>query len=188
MNKLVKNADEAIASIKDGDTLMLGGFGLCGIPENCIAALVKKAVKNLTCISNNAGVDEFGLGLLLKTKQIKKMMSSYVGENEEFERQLLNGELEVDLIPQGTLATRIQMAAMGIPAFFTPAGYGTEIAIGKEVKEFNGKMHLMEYALHADFAIVKAWKATAWATWYFVKQHEISPRRWPRQEILPLLK
>lgn len=169
MNKLVKNAEEAIASIKDGDTLMLGGFGLCGIPENCIAALVKKAVKNLTCISNNAGVDEFGLGLLLKTKQIKKMMSSYVGENEEFERQLLNGELEVDLIPQGTLATRIQMAAMGIPAFFTPAGYGTEIAIGKEVKEFNGKMHLMEYALHADFAIVKAWKGDSMGNLVFRK-------------------
>jgi 3-oxoacid CoA-transferase subunit A len=169
MNKLVKNADEAIGAIKDGDTLMLGGFGLCGIPENCIAALVKKSVKNLTCISNNAGVDEFGLGLLLKTKQIKKMMSSYVGENEEFERQLLNGELEVDLIPQGTLATRIQMAAMGIPAFFTPAGYGTEIAIGKEVKEFNGKMHLMEYALHADFAIVKAWKGDTMGNLVFRK-------------------
>ena len=169
MNKLVKNADEAIGAIKDGDTLMLGGFGLCGIPENCIAALVKKAVKNLTCISNNAGVDEFGLGLLLKTKQIKKMMSSYVGENEEFERQLLNGELEVDLIPQGTLATRIQMAAMGIPAFFTPAGYGTEIAIGKEVREFNGKMHLMEYALHADFAIVKAWKGDSLGNLVFRK-------------------
>jgi len=158
MNKIVQNADEAISAIKDGDTLMLGGFGLCGIPENCINALVKKGIKDLTCISNNAGIDKFGLGLLLQTKQIKKMMSSYVGENEEFERQLLNGELEVDLIPQGTLATRIQMAGMGIPAFFTPAGYGTEIAIGKEVKEFNGKMHLMEHALHADFAIVKAWK------------------------------
>jgi 3-oxoacid CoA-transferase subunit A len=158
MNKVVANADEAIIDIKDGQTLMLGGFGLNGIPENCISALVKKGVKNLTCISNNAGVDDFGLGLLLKTRQIKKMMSSYVGENAEFERQLLAGELEVDLIPQGTLATRIQMAAMGIPAFFTPAGYGTEIAQGKEVREFNGKMHLMEMALHADFAIVKAWK------------------------------
>jgi len=169
MNKIVKNADEAISAIKDGDILMLGGFGLCGIPENCINALVKKGIKNLTCISNNAGVDDFGLGLLLKTKQIKKMMSSYVGENEEFERQLLNGELEVDLIPQGTLATRIQMAGMGIPAFFTPAGYGTEIAIGKEVKEFNGKMYLMEYALHADFAIVKAWKGDTMGNLVFRK-------------------
>ena len=159
MNKIVAGADEAIRDIRDGSTIMLGGFGLCGIPENCIDALVKKGVKDLTCISNNAGVDDFGLGLLLHTRQIKKMMSSYVGENAEFERQLLSGELEVDLIPQGTLATRIQMAGMGIPAFYTPAGYGTEIAEGKEVKEFNGKMHLMEFALHADFAIVKAWKA-----------------------------
>lgn len=158
MNKVVLNAIEAIADIRDGNTIMLGGFGLCGIPENCIAALVTKGVKNLTCISNNAGIDEFGLGLLLQTRQIKKMISSYVGENAEFERQLLQGELEVELIPQGTLATRIQMAGMGIPAFFTPAGYGTEIALGKEVKEFNGKKHLMEYALPADFAIVKAWK------------------------------
>jgi 3-oxoacid CoA-transferase subunit A len=158
MNKVVANADDAIKDIHDGATVMLGGFGLCGIPENCIDALVRKGAKDLTCISNNAGVDDFGLGLLLHTRQIKKMMSSYVGENAEFERQLLAGELEVDLIPQGTLATRIQMAAMGIPAFFTPAGYGTEIAQGKEVKEFNGKMHLMEYALHADFSIVKAWK------------------------------
>ncbi len=158
MSKVFTNATEAIYDIKDGDTLMLGGFGLCGIPENTIAALVNKGVKNLTCISNNAGVDDFGLGLLLKTRQVKKMMSSYVGENAEFERQLLSGELEVDLIPQGTLATRIQMAGMGIPAFYTPAGYGTEIAEGKETKEFNGKMHLMEYALHANFAIIKAWK------------------------------
>lgn len=158
MNKVFANATEAIFDIKDGDTLMLGGFGLNGIPENTIAALVAKGVKNLTCISNNAGVDDFGLGLLLKTKQIKKMMSSYVGENAEFERQLLSGELEVDLIPQGTLATRIQMAGMGIPAFYTPAGYGTEIAMGKEVREFNGKPHLMEMALHANFAIVKAYK------------------------------
>ena len=158
MKKVFANADEALHDIKDGATLMLGGFGLCGIPENSIAALNKKGIKNLTCISNNAGVDDFGLGLLLQTKQIKKMMSSYVGENEEFERQLLSGELEVDLIPQGTLATRIQMAGMGIPAFFTPAGYGTEIAEGKEIREFNGKKYLMEYALHADFAIVKAWK------------------------------
>ncbi|MET3876102.1 CoA transferase subunit A [Chitinophaga sp. OAE865] len=158
MNKVVANADEAIQDIRDGAVLMLGGFGLCGIPENCITALVKKGVKDLTCISNNAGVDDFGLGLLLKTRQIRKMMSSYVGENAEFERQLLAGELEVDLIPQGTLATRIQMAGMGIPAFFTPAGYGTEIAEGKEVRVFDGKPHLMELALHADFAIVKAWK------------------------------
>jgi 3-oxoacid CoA-transferase subunit A len=159
MNKIVADADEAIKDIPDGATNMLGGFGLCGIPENCIDALVRKGINNLTCISNNAGVDDFGLGLLLQTRQIKKMMSSYVGENAEFERQLLSGELEVDLIPQGTLATRIQMAGMGIPAFFTPAGYGTEIAEGKELKEFNGKMHLMEFALHADFAVVKAWKA-----------------------------
>jgi 3-oxoacid CoA-transferase subunit A len=158
MNKVINNAGDAIKDIGDGSIIMLGGFGLCGIPENCIEALVDKGVRNLTCISNNAGVDDFGLGLLLQTRQIKKMMSSYVGENAEFERQLLNGELEVDLIPQGTLATRIQMAGMGIPAFFTPAGFGTEIAAGKEVREFDGKHYLMEHALHADFAIVKAWK------------------------------
>ncbi len=158
MNKIYTSADSAIHDISNGNTLMLGGFGLNGIPENSIAALVRKGVSGLTCISNNAGVDDFGLGLLLKTKQIKKMISSYVGENAEFERQLLNGELEVDLVPQGTLATRIQMAGMGIPAFFTPAGYGTEIAAGKEIREFNGKMYLMEHALHAQFAIVKAWK------------------------------
>jgi 3-oxoacid CoA-transferase subunit A len=158
MKKVVNGADDAIRDIRDGAVVMLGGFGLCGIPENCIAALARKGVHQLTCISNNAGVDDFGLGLLLKTRQIRKMISSYVGENEEFERQLLSGELDVDLIPQGTLATRIQMAAMGIPAFFTPAGYGTEVAQGKEVREFGGKPHLMEYALHADFAIVKAWK------------------------------
>ncbi len=157
-NKLFQNADAAVSDIADGSTLMLGGFGLCGIPENCIDALVKKGVKQLTCISNNAGVDDFGLGLLLQTRQVKKMMSSYVGENAEFERQLLSGELEVELIPQGTLATRIQMAGMGIPAFFTPAGYGTEVAIGKEVREFYNKKYLMELALHADFALVKAWK------------------------------
>ena len=158
MNKVFTDAASAIADIPSNATLMLGGFGLNGIPENCIKALVDKGINGLTCISNNAGVDDFGLGLLLKTRQIKKMISSYVGENAEFERQLLNGELEVDLVPQGTLATRIQMAAMGIPAFFTPAGYGTEIAAGKEVREFNGKMHLMELALHADFALVKAWR------------------------------
>jgi 3-oxoacid CoA-transferase subunit A len=158
MNKVYTHALDAVKDIRDGATLMLGGFGLCGIPENSISALVQTGVKNLTCISNNAGVDDFGLGFLLKTRQIKKMISSYVGENAEFERQLLQGELEVDLIPQGTLATRIQMAAMGIPAFYTPAGYGTEIAQGKETREFSHKMYLMEYALHADYAIVKAWK------------------------------
>src|SRR5882724_5445187 len=158
MQKIVAGPDDAIFDIQNGAIIMLGGFGLCGIPENCIAALARKGVKELTCISNNAGVDGFGLGLLLETRQIKKMISSYVGENEEFERQLLSGELEVDLIPQGTLATRIQMAGMGIPAFFTPAGYGTEIAEGKEVRIFNGKNYLMEHALPADFAIVKAWK------------------------------
>jgi 3-oxoacid CoA-transferase subunit A len=169
MNKVYSDADKAIIDIKDGSTIMLGGFGLCGIPENCITALVKKGIKNLTCISNNAGIDDFGLGLLLKTRQIKKMMSSYVGENAEFERQLLSGELEVDLIPQGTLATRIHMAGMGIPAFFTPAGYGTEIAKGKEIREFNGKMYLMEHALHADFAIVKAWKGDTMGNLVFRK-------------------
>ena len=169
MQKIVANADEAIADIRDNATIMLGGFGLCGIPENCIAALVRKGIKNLTCISNNAGIDDFGLGMLLKTRQIKKMMSSYVGENAEFERQLLSGELEVDLIPQGTLATRIQMAGMGIPAFYTPAGYGTEIAEGKEVREFNNKMYLMEHALHADFAIVKAWKGDSYGNLVFRK-------------------
>lgn len=156
--KVVTNADEAIKDISDGMTLMLGGFGLCGIPENCISALVKKGVKNLTCISNNAGVDEFGLGLLLKNHQIKKMISSYVGENAEFERQLLSGELEVELIPQGTLAERIRAGGAGIPAFFTPSGYGTEVADGKEIREFHGKKYLMEEWLKADFAIVKAWK------------------------------
>jgi 3-oxoacid CoA-transferase subunit A len=169
MQKVVVNADAAIADIQDNATIMLGGFGLCGIPENCISALVRKGVKDLTCISNNAGVDDFGLGLLLKTRQIKKMMSSYVGENAEFERQLLSGELEVDLIPQGTLATRIQMAGMGIPAFYTPAGYGTEIATGKEVREFNNKMYLMEHALHADFSIVKAWKGDRYGNLVFRK-------------------
>lgn len=169
MNKLFSSAEEALQDIKDGATLMLGGFGLCGIPENSIAALQQMSVRNLTCISNNAGVDNFGLGLLLQNRQIKKMLSSYVGENAEFERQLLSGELEVDLIPQGTLATRIQMAAMGIPAFYTPAGYGTEVAEGKEVREFNGKKYLMEYALHADFAIVKAWKGDKYGNLVFRK-------------------
>ncbi len=169
MNKVFANADAAIFDIENNATIMLGGFGLCGIPENLIDALKRKGVKNLTCISNNAGVDDFGLGLLLQTKQIKKMMSSYVGENAEFERQLLSGELEVDLIPQGTLATRIQMAGMGIPAFFTPAGYGTEIAQGKEVRNFNNKNYLMEYALHADFAFVKAWKGDSLGNLIFKK-------------------
>ncbi len=169
MNKIVGGAVEAVKDIESGSTIMLGGFGLCGIPENCIAALVKKGINHLTCISNNAGVDDFGLGLLLQHRQIKKMISSYVGENAEFERQLLQGELEVDLIPQGTLATRIQMAAMGIPAFFTPAGYGTEIAAGKEVRVFNGKHYLMEQALHAPFAIVKAWKGDSLGNLVFRK-------------------
>lgn len=158
MNKVVANAAEATKDIKSGDTLMLGGFGLCGIPENCINALVSTGINNLTCISNNAGVDDFGIGLMLQGKQVKKMISSYVGENEEFERQLLSGELEVELIPQGTLAERCRAAGAGIPAFYTPAGYGTEVADGKAVKDFNGKMHLLEYAFDADFAIVKAWK------------------------------
>jgi len=169
MNKFFANADEAIHDITDGSTLMLGGFGLCGIPENCIAALERKGIKGLTCIANNAGVDGFGLGKLLATRQVKKMMSSYVGENMEFERQLLSGELEVDLIPQGTLATRIQMRGMGIPAFFTPAGYGTEVAAGKEVREFDGKMYLMEHALHANFALVKAWKGDTMGNLVFRK-------------------
>lgn len=164
---MVAGPDEAVRDIANGALIMLGGFGLCGIPENCIAALARSGVKDLTCISNNAGVDDFGLGLLLKTRQIRRMISSYVGENEEFERQLLSGELEVELNPQGTLATRIQMAAMGIPAFFTPAGYGTEIAIGKEVREFDGKPYLMEHALHADFAIVKAWKGDSFGNLVF---------------------
>ena len=158
MDKVAANADEAIKDIKDNMTLMIGGFGLCGIPENCIAALVKLGVKGLTCISNNAGVDDFGLGLLLKNHQIKKMISSYVGENAEFERQMLSGELEVDLIPQGSLAERCRAGGAGIPAFYTPAGYGTEIANGKEVREYNGKMYLLESWLRADFAIIKAWK------------------------------
>jgi len=156
MNKIVENAGEAITGIKSNSTIMLGGFGLCGIPENCINALAETDIAGLTCISNNAGVDDFGLGLLLWKHQIKKMISSYVGENKEFERQLLSGELQVDLIPQGTLAERIRAGGAGIPAFYVPAGYGTEVAEGKEVKEFNGKMHLLEYALTADFAIVKA--------------------------------
>jgi 3-oxoacid CoA-transferase subunit A len=159
MNKVVSGADEAIRDIEDGMTLMLGGFGLCGIPENCIAALVRKGVKNLTCISNNAGVDDFGIGLMLKTRQVKKMISSYVGENAEFERQLLSGELEVELIPQGTLATRCLAAAYGMPAVFVRAGVGTEVAEGKEVRNFDGVDYLLEHAFNAPFSIVKAWKA-----------------------------
>ena len=161
MNKVYKNADDAVADIHDGAILMLGGFGLCGIPENCITALVKKGSKNLTCISNNAGVDDFGIGLMLQQKQVKKMISSYVGENAEFERQLLSGELEVELIPQGTLATRCMAAGYGMPAIFTPAGVGTEVANGKETRIFNDKEYLLEYAFDADFAIVKAWKGDA---------------------------
>lgn len=158
IDKVVKNEEEAVSDIFDGAVIMMGGFGLCGIPENCISALLRKGVKDLTFISNNAGVDGFGIGLLLKTKQVKKMISSYVGENAEFERQLLSGELQVELIPQGTLAERIRAGGAGIPAFFTPAGYGTEVAQGKEVREFHGKMYLMEHWLKADFSIVKAWK------------------------------
>ncbi|MBI3143153.1 MAG: CoA transferase subunit A [Bacteroidetes bacterium] len=158
MNKVFANAQEAVNDIPSGATLMLGGFGLCGIPENCISALVAMGIHGLTCISNNAGVDDFGIGLMLKGRQVRKMISSYVGENEEFERQLLSGELEVDLIPQGTLAERCRAGGAGIPAFFTPAGYGTEVAQGKEVREFHGKMYVMEQWLKADFALVKAWK------------------------------
>ena len=161
MNKVVANAEVALEGLKDNMTLMVGGFGLCGIPENCISALVKKGAKGLTCISNNAGVDDFGLGFLLKARLIKKMISSYVGENAEFERQLLNGELEVELIPQGTLATRCLAAGYGMPAIFTPAGVGTEVAEGKEMRNFNGKDYLMELAFEADFALVKAWKGDA---------------------------
>lgn len=158
IDKVVRNEDDALRDVFDGATIMMGGFGLCGIPENCIQALLRKGTRDLTFISNNAGVDDFGIGLLLKTRQVRKMISSYVGENAEFERQLLTGELQVELIPQGTLAERIRAGGAGIPAFFTPAGYGTEVAEGKEVREFNGKMYLMEKWLKADFAIVKAWK------------------------------
>ncbi len=158
INKKVNTVNEALHGVKDGMTFMLGGFGLCGIPEKSIFQLVKLGIKNITCISNNAGVDDFGLGLLLQKHQIKKMVSSYVGENEEFERQMLRRELDVELIPQGTLAERCRAAQAGIPAFYTPAGYGTEIAEGKEIKKFNGKMHILEYAFEADFSFVKAWK------------------------------
>jgi 3-oxoacid CoA-transferase subunit A len=158
INKTVENAAEAVKDIQDGATLMMGGFGLSGIPENCITALLQKGLRDLTIVSNNAGVDDFGIGLFLQKRMVKKMISSYVGENDEFERQLLSGELEVELLPQGTLAERIRAGGAGIPAFFTPAGVGTEVAVGKEVREFNGKLHLMELALEADFALVKAWK------------------------------
>jgi 3-oxoacid CoA-transferase subunit A len=158
IRKTVNGAEEALKGVKDGMTMMLGGFGLCGIPENAIAELVRLGIKNLTCISNNAGVDDFGLGLLLQQHQIKKMISSYVGENEEFERQMLSGELEVELTPQGTLAEKCRAAQAGFPAFYTPAGYGTEVAVGKETREFNGKMYVLEHAYKADYAFVKAWK------------------------------
>ncbi|HBK88719.1 MAG: CoA transferase subunit A [Cyclobacteriaceae bacterium] len=161
INKVVDSADAAVKDIRSGAVLMLGGFGLCGIPENCIAALLRSGVNNLTCISNNAGVDDFGIGLMLKTRQVAKMISSYVGENAEFERQLLSGELEVELIPQGTLAERIRSGGAGIPAFFTPAGVGTEVAAGKETRDFDGKKYLMERWLRADFSLVKAWKGDA---------------------------
>jgi 3-oxoacid CoA-transferase subunit A len=167
MNKVYDNATTAIEDITDGKTLMVGGFGLCGIPENSIKALVEKGVKGLTCISNNAGVDDFGLGLLLQNRQIKKMISSYVGENHEFERQMLSGELEVDLIPQGSLAERCRARGAGIPAFYTPAGYGTEIGEGKEVKIFDGKPHILEEGLVADFAIIKAWKGDKYGNLIF---------------------
>lgn len=161
INKKVDNVQQALEGVEDNMTLMLGGFGLCGIPENAIAELVKRNVKGLKCISNNAGVDDFGLGLLLQGKQIDKMTSSYVGENDEFERQMLSGELEVELIPQGTLAERCRAAQAGFPAFYTPAGYGTEVAEGKETREFNGKMYVLEHAFDADFSFVKAWKGDA---------------------------
>jgi 3-oxoacid CoA-transferase subunit A len=158
MNKVVKNADEAIRGIQNGMTIMLGGFGLCGIPENSISSIVKAGIRDLTCISNNAGVDDFGIGLMLQSKLVRKMISSYVGENAEFERQLLSGELEVELLPQGTLAERCRAAGAGIPAFYTPAGFGTEIAEGKETRVFGEKQFIMEKAFESDFAIVKAWK------------------------------
>ena len=167
MNKVFKNAEEAIFDISDNATLMLGGFGLCGIPENLISALGHKGVKGLTCISNNAGVDDFGIGLMLQNKQVRKMISSYVGENKEFEQQLLSGELEVELIPQGTLAERCRAAGSGIPAFFTPAGVGTEVAEGKEVRVFDGKTYLLEHAFHSDFALVKAWKGDRYGNLIF---------------------
>ena len=173
IDKKVLNAEEAVKDISDGSTIMLGGFGLCGIPENCIDALVNKRVNDLTCISNNAGVDNFGIGLLLQNKQVKKMISSYVGENAEFERQLLEGELEVDLIPQGTLAERCRAAGAGIPAFYTPTGVGTEVEVGKEIRVFNNKKYLMETAFNAQFAIIKAWKGDTAGNLYIKVLQEI---------------
>jgi len=167
MNKVYKNAKEAIFDIEDNATLMLGGFGLCGIPENLITALVEKGPKGLICISNNAGVDDFGIGLMLQQKQVRKMISSYVGENKEFERQLLSGELEVELIPQGTLAERCRATGAGIPAFYTPAGVGTEVADGKETRVFDGKTYLLEHAFDSDFALVKAWKGDRYGNLIF---------------------
>ncbi len=167
LSKVVESAEVAVQDIQDGMTLMLGGFGLCGIPEKSINALVAQGTKNLTCISNNAGVDDFGIGLMLQQKQVKKMISSYVGENEEFERQLLSGELEVELVPQGTLATRCMMTGYGIPAFYTPAGIGTEVAEGKETRTFGDKEYLMELAFDSDFAIVKAWKGDTYGNLIF---------------------
>jgi len=169
MNKVVAGAEAAIQGIGDNSVLGLGGFGLCGIPENTIAALVKSGIKGLTCISNNAGVDDFGIGLMLQQRQVRKMVSSYVGENAEFERQLLSGELEVELTPQGTLATRLMAAGYGMPAIFTPAGVGTEVAVGKEVRTFNGKEYLLEHAFNIDFSIVKAWKGDAMGNLVFRK-------------------
>ena len=167
MNKVVANVKEACEGLESGMTIMLGGFGLCGIPENCIAQMVNLGINDLTCISNNAGVDDFGLGFLLQGRQIKKMISSYVGENDEFERQMLSGELDVELIPQGTLAERCRATGAGIPAFYTPAGFGTEVAEGKETREFNGKMYVLEKAFEPDFAIVKAWKGASSPTTTF---------------------
>ncbi|MBK9293918.1 MAG: CoA transferase subunit A, partial [Oligoflexia bacterium] len=169
MKKVFKNADEAVFDVKDGSKIMFGGFGLCGIPENLIAALYKKGVKNLTCMSNNAGVNDFGLGIIMRNKQIKKMIASYVGENEEFERQFLSGELEVELCPQGTFAERIRAGGAGIPAFYTPTGVGTLVAEGKEIKEFDGKKYVLEKALKADYAFVKAWKGDAYGNLIFRK-------------------
>ncbi len=169
INKVVSSAQEAIAGVKDNMTILTGGFGLCGLPENLIIALRDSGVKGLTCVSNNAGVDDFGLGLLLQTRQIKKMISSYVGENKEFERQFLSGELEVELTPQGTLAERLRAGGAGIPAFFTPTGYGTSVADGKETREFEGRHYVLEKAIHGDFAFVKAWKADPFGNLIFRK-------------------
>jgi len=176
MNKVVANADEAIRDIKDGASIMVGGFGLCGIPENLIKALARKGVKNLTVISNNAGVDDFGLGILLQNRQVKKVIGTYVGENKLFEQLVLSGELELELSPQGTFAERVRAGGAGIPAFFTPTGYGTIIADGKETREFNGKPYVMEQALRADFALIKAWKGDKWGNLVFRKTGRNSPQ------------